>query len=77
MLEYIKIEKKILQQVDYPSIMKFVDFLEDKANYYIVKELAPGGTLEDYIKSRNGEPMSQDEILDIFLPLVQAVEYLN
>ncbi len=29
--------------------MKFVDFVEDKQKYYIVTELAHGGTLEDYI----------------------------
>ena len=30
--------------------MKFVDFVEDEDNYYIVTELAQGGTLEDFIK---------------------------
>ncbi len=36
--------------IDIPNIMKFVDFVEDENNYYLVTELAQGGTLEDYIK---------------------------
>jgi serine/threonine protein kinase len=36
--------------IDNHNIMKFVDFVEDEDNYYIVTELAQGGTLEDFIK---------------------------
>ena len=31
--------------IDHPSIMKFVDFVDMEENYYIVTELAHGGTL--------------------------------
>jgi serine/threonine protein kinase len=57
--------------------MKFVDFVEDEKLYYIVTELAHGGTLEDYINYKKRQPLSQNDIIDIFYALVKAVEYLN
>ena len=39
----------------------------------MVTDIGEGGTLYDLIELRKGEPMSQDEILDIFLPLVEAI----
>ena len=36
---------KVLRMIDHPSIMKFVDFVDGEDNYFIVTELANGGTL--------------------------------
>ena len=47
--ECIKREKKILERLDNPHVIKFIEFINGKKYFYLVSELANGGTLKDLI----------------------------
>ena len=45
----------LLNSLDHPNIVEFIDFFEDKKRYYIITELCHGGelfhTIEKYLKN--------------------------
>jgi serine/threonine protein kinase len=49
-LERFKREAKTLRQLEHPNIVKFVDSFEYEAQYVIVMEYVPGGSLHDLLR---------------------------
>jgi len=45
-------EINVLKELDHPNIVKIFEYLEDKANYYIVTEICKGGELFDEVIKR-------------------------
>ncbi|HZM23061.1 MAG TPA: protein kinase [Anaerolineales bacterium] len=76
-LERFRREAETLRQLDHPNIVKFVDAFEHEAQFVIVMEYLPGGSLHDEIKAG---PMPIDRALRITLELSDALirsHYLN
>lgn len=65
-------EFQILKELDHPNVLKLYHSFEDEKFFYIVSELCEGGTLLDYILSKeNG--IDEDEICKIIWQLMSAV----
>lgn len=74
-MEAIQREISVLKRLDYPGIVKFIDYLEDENSIYIVMEYIPGGELFDFIIShiRVEEPLAKR----IFKQIVYSVGYIH
>jgi serine/threonine protein kinase len=40
-------------------------------------EFADGGKLETFINDRNGRPITEDDLLRLFIPLIIPVQYIH
>ena len=62
--------------MDHPNILKLIDVFENKAQVYIVTDLARGGTLEDALKKLEGPlPFLSAKVL--FRQIVEGVRYIH
>ncbi|KAL2129704.1 hypothetical protein VTI74DRAFT_7421 [Chaetomium olivicolor] len=68
-------ELDLLQRLNHPHIVKFVDWFESKDKYYIVTELAVGGELFDRI-CQQGRFTERDASQTI-KQVLEAVDYLH
>ena len=57
-------EIQTLARINNPYIVKFIEMLKTKNNYYFVYEYCNGGTLEDIIGSQKNMP--EHEALKIY-----------
>lgn len=73
--EVLKKEIEIHSQLSHPHIIKFVEFREDKENFYLFTEIARRGNLEAY--RRKKKLLDEDEAFVYFLQTCLAVEYLH
>ncbi|CAD8211311.1 unnamed protein product [Paramecium pentaurelia] len=72
----IENEIKVMKSLDHPSILKFYDHFENRAQSYIVMSLARGGTLEQGLKKLE-EPLPFLSVKVIFRQIVDAIKYLH
>ena len=74
-VEHIMKVNEILKMLDHPGIAKFIDFLEDENNYYVITEYCEGGELFDFIISRKRveEPLAKK----LFKQIVLTVDYMH
>jgi serine/threonine protein kinase len=72
-------EETILSNCAYPSICGYIDTFCKNNNTYIVLEYINGNDLKNIIQNKisNNTYFSQEEILNIFVQLLMAVEYLH
>ncbi|EGR34530.1 protein kinase domain protein [Ichthyophthirius multifiliis] len=68
--EFTMNEIQTLARINNPYIVKFIEMLKTKNNYYFVYEYCNGGTLEDVINTQKYLP--EHEALKIFKQLVAA-----
>ncbi|ESO08767.1 hypothetical protein HELRODRAFT_129966, partial [Helobdella robusta] len=67
----------VLSMLDHPNIIQYYEnFLEDKA-LMIVMEYAEGGTLFDYLQHRNGQLLTEEEILRFFIQLLLSMQHVH
>ncbi|KAG8448094.1 hypothetical protein GDO86_015258 [Hymenochirus boettgeri] len=77
--ESILQEVTILSKLVHPHIIVCHEFfcdVEDE-HVYIVQDYCEGGTLDDHIKQRNGDLFSEDTIMDWFVQLTMAIQYMH
>nr|XP_042901634.1 serine/threonine-protein kinase Nek8 isoform X4 [Parasteatoda tepidariorum] len=70
-------EAKVLAMLDHPNVVAYYDsFLEDKT-MIIVMEYVQGGTLFDFLCSREGKLMPEEEILKYFGQMVYTLQHVH
>ncbi|CAL1542439.1 unnamed protein product, partial [Lymnaea stagnalis] len=70
-------EVKVLSMLHHPNIIQyFENFLEDKA-LMIVMEYAQGGTLLDFLQSRNGILLEEEEILKFLAQMLLSLQHVH
>ncbi|EDV22346.1 uncharacterized protein TRIADDRAFT_28793 [Trichoplax adhaerens] len=70
-------EVKVLSVLKYPNIIGYYDsFYEDKA-LMIVMEYAEGGTIFEYLQQRRDELLSEEEILHLFVQILQSLHHVH
>src|SRR5688500_3993146 len=62
-------EGEALRQLNHPNIVKMLDALQDKGNYYLIMELVEGGSLEALV----AQPMAITRLLPIGLDVADAL----
>jgi len=67
-------EAKLLAKLRHPNIVSIIDKGQQDNYFYLVMEYIPGGSLKDYMDSRN---LSVDEKCKIFFQLCEALFYLH
>jgi 5'-AMP-activated protein kinase catalytic alpha subunit len=64
-----------MRQITHPFFSKLFYVTDDGANYYIVQEYAPGGSLAERIHESG--PLSELQVRHYFIQLISALEYLH
>ncbi|KEG14973.1 putative protein kinase, putative,serine/threonine-protein kinase Nek1 [Trypanosoma grayi] len=67
-------ECRVLQQLNHPNIVRYVEHFENRNNLYIVMEYCDGGDL--HMKLKHG-PMKESTILYYYSQVCLAMEYLH
>ena len=72
-------EIAILQQLENPNIVKYVEYVEEYPHLYIVMEYADGGDLYTLLKriKSTGKSLTEDQIVDLFVQVLMAVKYMH
>lgn len=78
-LEMFEREAKILQQLNHPRIPKYLDYFSvetsEDVEFVLVQEYIEGQTLQQLVE--DGWKRTESEILDLFLQLVNILDYLH
>ena len=69
-------EAQMLQECSHPGIPKFYDFFIKDNLMILVMEFVSGLDLETYLE-KQGSPMEEAEVLDIFIQVCQVLSYLH
>lgn len=69
-------ECKVLQQLNHPNIVRYIEHYELRGVLYIIMEYADGGDLAEKIRASPGR-MREDTIMYYFSQLCLALEYLH
>ena len=73
-------EIKILQYVNHPNIVKFIDLKKSMNNWYLVTEYVNGGSLTSNLKKYMAmyrRPFTEDIVQHIMRQIVSAIQYLH
>ena len=73
-------EIKILQYVNHPNIVKFIDLKKSMNNWYLVTEYVNGGSLTSNLKKYMAmyrRPFTEDIVQHIMRQIVDALRYLH
>ena len=79
-LKYLKNEIAILQSLNHPNIVKFIDLKKTKKHYYIMMEYCNGGelgkALEKY-KFKYGKPFNEELVQYIMRQIIDAFKHIH
>ena len=78
--KYFQTELSLLQRLNHPNIVKFVDFKATKDNYYIVMEYINGKDLCKYLKEymkKYGKPFSEEIVQYLMRQIIDAIRYIH
>lgn len=77
--ECILQEATILRKLVHPNIVVCHEYFCDPEDehVFIVQDYCDGGTLDDHIKQRKGVFYSEDVIMDWFIQLTMAIQYIH
>ncbi|KAI5753877.1 hypothetical protein M8J77_004072 [Diaphorina citri] len=76
-LNECKNEVAILSKLHHPHIIEYFDSFIQHQCLHIVMEYATHSTLQDFIKQRNGQMLTQNELLFLFSQLLLAVHFIH
>ena len=76
-MEYLFKEIQILSEVDHPNIVKLIEVFESSEDkmFYVVSELAKGGSLAEKIGQT--DYFDESTAATILAPVIDAVNYLH
>ena len=75
--EAAHLEVQVLSSLNHPNIVKYEGSFFHNDMFHIVMEYCEGGDLAGIIKSRTSRPFSETQILDWFVQLSMAVDYVH
>ncbi|XP_073456685.1 uncharacterized protein [Aquarana catesbeiana] len=77
--ESILREAVIMGKLIHPNVVVCHEYFCDPEDefVFIVEDYCDGGTLDDHIKQRNGVLIPEDTIMDLFIQLTMAVQYIH
>ena len=70
------IEAQTLARLDHNNIVKVLDVFEENNSAYLVMDFYEGQTLTEFMQERQ-QPLSEQELLAIFLPLLDGLSTLH
>jgi serine/threonine protein kinase len=74
-------EVAVMQNLQHPSLVQILDFLEDRSFYYLVMEYVPGGTLLEHLTSHHqvgtSNAFTEADVRKIVKSVLQAVAYIH
>ena len=74
--ERFKDEAKTLGQFNHATIVKILDYFEEKNTAYFVMRDEGGTDLNKYMK-QHGTPFKQEEILEIVMPILEGLKEVH
>jgi Ca2+-binding EF-hand superfamily protein len=75
-IDLIRTEIDLMKLFRHPNIVKLIDHFECSENIYIVMEYLEGGTLTDYLESKN-KKLSEKTIAKIIYYIANVIKYIN
>jgi len=78
--KFFKNEIRILQYLDHPNIVKFVDIKKTKRHYYINMELCNGGELSTYLEKymeKYGTAFPEELVQHFMRQIIDAFKYIH
>lgn len=70
-------EIAIHRKLEHEHVVRFCDHYEDADHVYIILELCPNQTLNDYVRRRPDRRMTEPEAIFYMYELIRAVQYLH
>ncbi|RNF08361.1 putative protein kinase [Trypanosoma conorhini] len=76
----------VLQQLEYPNIIRYVEFCEEHPHLYIVMEYADGGDVYTHLKNLKssvwalgggGGGLTEEQVISLFVQTTMAVKYMH
>src|SRR5205814_4508846 len=77
LLEAFRREAQILSDLHHPNLPMVTDFFTEGGRPYLVMELIPGESLEKRIDRLHGQPMEEEEALEIGIQVCQVLQFLH
>jgi serine/threonine protein kinase len=78
-LELFEREARVLSAIDRDGMPKYIDYfhtdVDGERYFYIVQELAPGKTLQEWIKA--GKRLTESEVTEIAIQILEHLTYLH
>ena len=72
-----ELEATLLQRLQHPNIVKFIESFRERQSLMICMEYADGGDLEGYLKNRRGKLLHESEVLHMYVQLVLAMKHVH
>jgi serine/threonine protein kinase len=73
----LKSEIAIHRSLDHEKVVQFVDYFEDSENVYMILELCPNRTLNEFLKRRPNKRLSEAEAMYYLYDLIIGLKYLH
>ncbi|XP_037069361.1 serine/threonine-protein kinase Nek8-like [Pollicipes pollicipes] len=70
-------EVQVLRLLSHPNIIEYMANHPQEKSLVIVMEYAPGGTLRDYLLSRQDQLMEEEQVLHFFSQMLMAVQHIH
>lgn len=73
----LRSEIAIHRSLDHDKVVKFYDYFEDSEHVYIMLEVCPNQTLNEFMRRRPAKRLSEPEAMFYIYDLVMALQYLH
>lgn len=73
----VRREIKVLERIQHPYIVKFIDALDSQKHIYIITEYIAGGSLHGLLKRKPGRRLEEQLAKEIFFQICSALKYLH
>jgi serine/threonine protein kinase len=72
-------EITMLQRLDHPNIVRYVEYVEEGPHLYIVMEYADGGDLFSHLKKigGTGKRLSEEQVMALFTQTSMAIKHMH
>jgi len=73
----LRSEISIHRSLDHDKVVKFYDYFEDSEHVYIMLEVCPNQTLNEFMRRRPAKRLSEPEAMFFIYDLIVALKYLH
>jgi serine/threonine protein kinase len=72
-------EITMLQRLDHPNIVRYIEYVEEGPHLYIIMEYADGGDLFGHLKKVNttGKRLTEEQVMALFTQVAMAVKHMH